>query len=635
MDTKILTEEEKLVKMQQNQEEMLTPHYGIRGNEFKNFIENILINRGKVRKEYIYKILNDENMEIYNKAFTSKTIKSYKNEVEESNELGQNIIKTYVVPDENSPFNNTVYKIIGEGVINNFFVFYVKKRFPFLNTASSVRTITLLKHNYNSKKYKNILAEKLNIAPFINSSTYEFNNSKFKLLDEIYSSFFGATEYIFDKEFMNGIGYIICYDILKSLYDEIDIEITPDSEDLGDPKTLIKELFQQHKNIGVLLYETVQDKHRNVFKSIVYRVVNGKGPTKTEDGTKIFLAEAESQYKKEAEKDASSIALQILNKMGYYNIKKIRVETNPDKINIIYGDRTYRFKNFISNLLNKGDIKEKYKNILSTNSSLQIYNDAFTSNSANLDENLAQNKNSKDNYEVFEILGDGVFDNFISSYIVNRFPELQTPKDENVLYKMKSNYRSKNVFSSTAESLGFLPFITASVYQHNTGRKNILEDTFEAFFGATASILDNNVKNGIGYSVCYDILKSIYDEKKITADIESLIDPFSVLKEFFEKNKNLGIIVEDWSIDIVGDMKYHVCTLYRKFEDKLIFLGKGSGSKRASAKVHAATNAVNNLKKEGYVLSSDKSIVDTKTVPIIEQTFIQTNIRPVENVSGK
>lgn len=599
VNQKPMTDEEKLLKMQQNQEEMLKPHYGIRGLEFKNFIKSILINRGKLRKDYVDFILNDENMEIYNKAFTSKTIKSNKIEIQEKNELNETIIKNYVVPDENSPNNFTIYKLIGEGVINNFFVFYVVKKFPFLDTASSVRTITLLKHKYNSKEYKNIFADVLGFSPFINSSSYEFNNSKFKLLDDIYSSFFGATEYIFDKEFINGIGYVICYDILQTLYNEIEIVVSTDSEDLGDPKTLLKELFQQHKNLGGLLYQTELDKELNLYKSQIFKVVNGYGPNKTEGGTKLFLADSESHFKKDAEKLASSKALLLLNQSGYYNVKKIRIETDPDKKNIIYGDRGITFKNFINTLLDKGNIKEKYKNILLSEESLKIYDKAFTSNTSNLDENFIQNKNSKNNYEVYEILGDGVFENFIGCYIINRFPELKTPVDENILYKMKSTYRSKNIFSSTAETLGFLPYITASVHQHRTSKKNLLEDTFEAFFGATSSIL-NNIKNAIGYSICYDILKVIYDQKNITTNIETLIDPFSVLKEFFEKNKNLGIIFEDWSLDNTTGITYHVCNLYRKLDNNLIFIGKGTGSKRTSAKLHAATNAINNLRKQGY-----------------------------------
>ena len=52
----------------------------------------------------------------------------------------------------------------------------------------------------------------------------------------------------------------------------------------------------------------------------------------------------------------------------------------------------------------------------------------------------------------------------------------------------------------------------------------MLEDVFESFLGATCQILDSKARIGVGYCVCYQILKYICDSKVISDEFTVLVD---------------------------------------------------------------------------------------------------------------
>jgi dsRNA-specific ribonuclease len=219
--------------------------------------------------------------------------------------------------------------------------------------------------------------------------------------------------------------------------------------------------------------------------------------------------------------------------------------STEQKITGLYiGERDIKFKRLIESLLKKGGIRESYIDILTCKESMDIYSAAFTSE--HVDEN--------NNYQVYEQLGDLSGNKFIVCYIYKRFPQLKCAEGVKVAARLRINLGSKNSFSSIAEKFGFWEFISAPNELRQRKKKPLLEDVFEAFLGATETILDECIRIGAGYACVYKLLSSIFDEIPISLKYEDLYDAKTRLKELF-----------DIFSDKLGELKYE-----EKREDTLV-----------------------------------------------------------------
>ena len=124
---------------------------------------------------------------------------------------------------------------------------------------------------------------------------------------------------------------------------------------------------------------------------------------------------------------------------------------------------------------------------------------------------------------------------------------LKCPKGVKVVARLRINYGSKESLAEIADNLGFWPFISAAIEGMNKGvkyrnrhKKDLLEDTFEAFLGCAEFVLDNEFKIGVGYGIVYDILASIFDNINISLDYKDLFDAKTRLKEVFDCYPDLG-----------------------------------------------------------------------------------------------
>ncbi len=86
----------------------------------------------------------------------------------------------------------------------------------------------------------------------------------------------------------------------------------------------------------------------------------------------------------------------------------------------------------IRSILSLG-MSDEYIPYLTTPESLNTYNTAFTSRGAD----------DKNNYEMFEQLGDVSVNKFIVNYMYKRFPQLRNPNGVDVVAKLKIKYASK------------------------------------------------------------------------------------------------------------------------------------------------------------------------------------------------
>lgn len=246
------------------------------------------------------------------------------------------------------------------------------------------------------------------------------------------------------------------------------------------------------------------------------------------------------------------------------------------------------FKALIKSLIIKGQLAPEYNNVLLDN--IALYQQAFTSASYNENEN----------YEMYEQLGDATANKFLVWYFYRRFPQLANPKGIKIVARLKTNYSSKNAFAKIAESLGFWPHIRASVQQKETDKKSLLEDVFEAFVGVTETILDNYFQTGVGYAIVQRILTNIFDKIDISLRYEDLYDAKSRLKELFDINKQLGVLVYEY--------KPKESTVYRQKDRNKIFMATGIGNLKSDAQQAAAQKALDLLAKQGYVRVVDYSM---------------------------
>jgi dsRNA-specific ribonuclease len=566
-----------MINMEENENKikrelgMLTPHISMYGDSFVSLISNILCTYGRIKKKYLKLFTTSENIKKYQRAFTSNSVNSFKN-VETGKILGN--------PESENTYE--LFKILGDNIFENFMVWYLHRRFPTLRNASDVKVIARLKINYDLQYSFPNIAKELGFLQYISSSEYERMYNENTLLKSVFSSFLGVTYSIINDIVMkNGIGFAICYDILSSFYDKMDIQLPSKFEELDNPITTLKQFFDKNRYFGKLLeYEFEFDPEKKLNYCSIYYNKNGRN---------ILLVKAESPSKKEVKKLASIKALEILDSKNLLDKTKKSIIIN-DPTNIIKrGNRGLNFINTLKGIFANSGVHNKYIDMLLSEEGLQIYDHAFTSNSANPSED------SPENYEIYETLGDAVFKNFIVEYSIDRF-KLNKAGDLKFISRVKINYGSEEEFTLTSKNLGFLPFLTASQTEYYANKDKMLEDVFEAFLGATCYILDSKIKIGVGYCICCQIIKYICDLKDIPAVFEDLVDSITYIKEFFDKNPEVGIL--EYEYTRAGSIVY--CNAFINKNGTKTFIGQGNGAKNPIAKKNTSEDIIYNLRKNGY-----------------------------------
>jgi dsRNA-specific ribonuclease len=261
---------------------------GPRDESFKIFINNILKEYGNISEKHRDEILDKEGMSIYSTAFTS--------------------------PSFNNVDNYQFLEILGDSTLNKSIIWYLSRRFPFINTPDGIDILTRLKIKYIQKKSFASISEKLGFWSFISTNfNRNIQEDVTNTLEDVLESFFGATEMIIDKKYKSGTGYKICYKIISKLLDKINISIN--YEELVDAKTRLKELIDHNKHKGIGIIEYIKfDQGNSSIKHI------------PEKGQPVIIASGKSHKYEEAEQIAASKALDILKGQGF--IKSIPDEYN-------------------------------------------------------------------------------------------------------------------------------------------------------------------------------------------------------------------------------------------------------------------------------------------------------------------
>nr|QCF47459.1 putative RNase III protein [Erythrocytic necrosis virus] len=158
-------------------------------------------------------------------------------------------------------------------------------------------------------------------------------------------------------------------------------------------------------------------------------------------------------------------------------------------------------------------------------------------------------ENHQENYQILEFLGDSVIFSVITWYLYRRFPQFQESKSLGIITRLKGTLISKKSLAHAAQELGFEKFLNLNITS-DFNKDAFLEDVFEAFIGAVNLAFDDYYGTmGAGYSVCYKILKGIFDKRDISVTYDSIIDPKSILKELIDAHPELGVLeyVQDFT----------------------------------------------------------------------------------------
>lgn len=266
---------------------------------------------------------------------------------------------------------------------------------------------------------------------------------------------------------------------------------------------------------------------------------------------------------------------------------------SDQKKGLYLGERGENFKTMIENVLKMSKIKREYREILLSEKSIIEYMSAFTSEFVD----------PHNNYQMYEQLGDVSANRFLVYYFYNRFPQLKCSEGVKIVARLRINYGSKQCFSEIAKSLDFEKYISASEDAKYRNMTSLLEDVFEAFIGVTETIMNENVKIGIGNAVVNKILEKIFDKMNISIKYEDLYDAKTRLKELFDMYyEKIGYIIYEENRNDAGIVK---SVIYRcsdqKGRNRLEIIGEGEHEIKMNAQQIASNNALILLRDRGYV----------------------------------
>jgi dsRNA-specific ribonuclease len=239
---------------------------------------------------------------------------------------------------------------------------------------------------------------------------------------------------------------------------------------------------------------------------------------------------------------------------------------------------------------------------------MDLYAKAFTNPTAD----------PANNYEILEKIGDATCNKAIMWYIFRKFPKLESkPQGLMIFSRLFHTLQSTKTFSNIGLNLGFEKFISSGwmrvkdKYEDvmKVKRNGVLEDCFEAFFGATELIIDKKTTEGVGYAICNEIFKGMISEMPFPSiKYEDLFDPITRLKELFDYNfpsrGRLGkyeYISPPGSDDDEESNKLKSIDVYwTNSQGMRVKIAYGSGSLKEKAKAVAAEHALGFFKARGY-----------------------------------
>jgi dsRNA-specific ribonuclease len=270
--------------------------------DFKTLIQNVLIHYGSIDRK-VSEMVYNENAKLFSQAFTSSSMNSEK--------------------------NYEVYEQLGDIACNHAIVNYAYKKFPELNNnPAGVAIVSRIRIRWGSKECMCKFANQLRFWPFISASSEYRSTKKKHLLEDVFESFCGLIEMIFDTKYGTGAGYSVVYSILSKILDRSNISLK--YEDLWDPITRRKELieyyFLRKPEAGLQPIINVFKREGDSTVCEVYMYRGGKYPiqpngkpdyTKSIRGNPELLITAKGSTQDDSNMRASELLITKLTEMGF------------------------------------------------------------------------------------------------------------------------------------------------------------------------------------------------------------------------------------------------------------------------------------------------------------------------------
>ena len=273
--------------------------------------------------------------------------------------------------------------------------------------------------------------------------------------------------------------------------------------------------------------------------------------------------------------------------------------------------------NFIKKMASIGKIKEKYVEIMVHPDNIQYYVIAF----------VHKSYNKYNNYEIFEQLGDLSVNKFVVWHAYKKFPQINFPSGTAIAARIKITFGSKVKLGLIGRNLNFSEFIITNPQSdvRVPAIEDLIEDTFEAFMGATEFIFDKCLMAHTGYSFVYKMLEGIFENPHYVSDFRLdysiLTDPVTILKEMVESPEFYNIFPQS-DFPQENKLVYSVSKPKPKFPENIIIststvflvfinkqkmlLGNGSASTKKKSKQIAAKNSLAYLQQTYKLTIKDK-----------------------------
>lgn len=210
-----------------------------------------------------------------------------------------------------------------------------------------------------------------------------------------------------------------------------------------------------------------------------------------------------------------------------------------------------KFRSFIKGLLEKGKVNEKHIEKILTPENMDEFRIAFTHPSSGAEKD----------YQLYEFLGDVVFNEFVPYHIRERFPNIVSVK---WITRIKHTLVSSKSLAKIAMAEGLNKFAIYGNKPFSAGKLRslvgmteeirlnpdlynnpyytaMMEDIMEAFFGCLMTIiLKMGFVHGVGTEISHNILRSFFGNVEIATKYEDVFDPVTRLKELYE-SKVIGL----------------------------------------------------------------------------------------------
>lgn len=258
---------------------------GIRTDEFRKFIRSLL-KRGKLKKEHINTITDEEGMKTYSQIFTDPTVDRVN--------------------------NYEFYELMGDKIANTSILKYFSKKYPMLRRPEGVTVLSRLVILYGSKETFAKVGLELEFDKYISANEFRHSKERKQMIEDCFEAFFGYTAEAIDERITPGAGFPICYNIINSIMEGLG-KLSINYYDLVDSKTLLKETYDQFAKD--LYFEPISKKsyvwerNQNDTLGTMKIIVNHK-----ETGNKIELATAQGSLKRIGEQNAAKYALERLKR---------------------------------------------------------------------------------------------------------------------------------------------------------------------------------------------------------------------------------------------------------------------------------------------------------------------------------